>query len=555
VKERVLEVLIVDDDAGDRLLFEQYLSGDPEYDYRFVCVDTAAEALEACSRHQPDCIIVDHMLPDATGLDLITWICRNQDSLVPAPVIMITGRGDEAIAVQALKAGAQDYMSKAVLTRDAIRRAVRNAVQKAWLVRRINRQRLDLEQMNERMLTANRKLEEVSRLKSEFLANASHELRTPLNSILGFLRLILDGMCTSRDEEHDFIRTAFQSAEMLLNLINDILDISKIEAGRMTLNLEEVSLDKLFDEVYILTRLRAEEKDLVLILEPVQEEAITVRADYNKLKQVLLNIVGNATKFTDAGSITLSATAKTDAGYAAITVDDTGIGVPRDMQTKVFEKFVQTDGSVTRRHGGTGLGLTITKSLVELMGGVIRLESEGEGSGTRVTFTVPLYREGDTALGAQWHEAAQEAAVIEGNPDDPLLLIVEDDVQFRTMIERLAHQEGFSTTHALTADDAVSLARRLKPAAISLDHALLVSDHAALTSGWEAYAILRTDQATADIPVLFVTGHDSHLRELVEGTPSIAPPRFVLKPFDSQEFTAALREATGVAQPVPDSQP
>jgi len=439
-------------------------------------------------------------------------------------------------------------MPKAVLTPDAIRRSVRNAVEKVSLLGRINKQRLDLERMNDRMLTANRKLEDISRLKTEFLANASHELRTPLNSILGFLRLILDGMCTSQGEEHDFIKTAFQSAEMLLDLINAILDISKIEAGRMTLDLEEVSLDKLFDEVYILTRLQAQEKDIALTLLPPGEEEITVRADYNKLKQVLLNLVSNATKFTDSGSITLSATAVTDAGYAAITVEDTGIGVPADMQARVFEKFFQTDGSATRRHGGTGLGLTITRSLVELMGGVIRLESDGAGQGTRVTFTVPLFRQDDTCAGPQWHEAAQEAAGVTGDPDQPLLLIAEDDQQFRTMIERFAHQAGFATVYALTADDAVSMARKLKPAAITLDHALLVSDHAALTSGWEAYAILRTDQATAHIPVLFVTGHDAHLRELIDETPTIAPPRFVLKPFEGREFLQALQGAIEVGE-------
>jgi signal transduction histidine kinase len=541
-----LRVLIVDDDAEDRAILKRLLDGDPDHQVDFDEADLGRTGLESCAAHPPDCILLDHILPDMSGLQFLARLSALDEGTRPG-IVMITGQGDESVAVQAIKAGAHDYMAKDVATPQAVRRAVRNAVQKATLMRKIDQQRRDLEQVNSALIAVNRRLEDASRLKSQFLANASHELRTPLNSILGFLRLVADGTCESRSEEIEFITTALKSAESLLDLINVLLDISKIEAGKMVLDLEQVSLSRLFDDVYLLTFIRAQERGLALRFFPPEDASVTVRADYAKLRQILLNLLSNALKFTDQGGVTVRAQPDAARGFVAIEVADTGVGIRPELQRQVFEKFVQGDGSSTRKHPGTGLGLAIAKDLVELMGGVLSLKSPGVGQGTVITFTVPFFRDTD-ARGRFVHEMGDRGARINGDPAAPLLLIAEDDALFRDMIEHMAHQAGYATAFALTADDAVSMARKLKPAVITLDHALLGAEHRCLSTGWDAYAVLKSDRTTTHIPVIFVSGYDSAVRERAAEAATIELPRFLMKPFDKEKFLEALAEAKGVRE-------
>lgn len=250
---------------------------------------------------------------------------------------------------------------------------------------------------------ARQQAEEASRLKSEFLANTSHELRTPLNGMLGFLKLILEGMADDPEEQEEFIQEAYRSGLHLLNIINDILDIAKIEAGKMELDLVPVRLHELFHDVEDFTRTQAEQKNLSLQIQtPATSDEIIVLGNYQRLLQVMLNLVGNAIKFTHEGGVTISADVVRKKvifqnhvlpGMIKVRVADTGIGVSLDKQDKLFQSFSQVDGSRTRQYGGTGLGLTISQKLVEAMGGAVNFYSMGEGLGSTVTFTVPLYQE------------------------------------------------------------------------------------------------------------------------------------------------------------------
>ncbi|MGP1387481.1 MAG: ATP-binding protein [Thainema sp.] len=250
---------------------------------------------------------------------------------------------------------------------------------------------------------ARKQAEEASRLKSEFLANTSHELRTPLNGMIGFLKLVLDGMADDPEEQNEFVHEAYQSAVHLLQIINDILDIAKIEAGKMQIEMNPVKLIDLLNAVENFTRTQAEQKNLKFeILMPATRDEVLLYGNYQRLLQVLLNLVGNAIKFTHEGSVTISAEVlpkppdvPSDAwsGFAKLSVADTGIGVSLDKQDKLFQSFSQVDGSRTRQYGGTGLGLTISQKLVEAMGGEVNFYSMGEGLGSTVTFTVPLYQE------------------------------------------------------------------------------------------------------------------------------------------------------------------
>ncbi|WP_245927634.1 HAMP domain-containing sensor histidine kinase [Aphanothece hegewaldii] len=232
-----------------------------------------------------------------------------------------------------------------------------------------------------------REAQNANQLKNEFLATTSHELRTPLNGIIGCLRIIKDGYCDDLEEEKELLQQADNAAVHLLGIINDILDIAKIESGKLSIHPEPIELKKLLTEVVNLQLVHIQKKRIILNLSNWQPN-IMIYGDAAKLKQVLLNVLSNAIKFTEVGSITISTVA--DDSMAFITIKDTGIGIEPSQQHKLFRPFVMIDGSTTRKFGGTGLGLAISKNLISLMGGDITLFSPGLGKGTTVEIIIPL---------------------------------------------------------------------------------------------------------------------------------------------------------------------
>lgn len=261
----------------------------------------------------------------------------------------------------------------------------------------------ELRRKHDELEEARRQAEEASRLKSDFLANTSHELRTPLNGMIGFLRLVLDDMADDEDEKTEFIQESHKSALHLLNLINDVLDIAKIEAGKMDLDMSAVSLNELLKETEQSQRPHVERRGLSFDIDlPATLDEIKLYGNYQRLKQVLLNLVGNANKFTHEGGITIGVEIKpqqvefgdqTWPGLVRISVADTGIGVSLEKQDRLFQTFSQVDSARTRQYEGTGLGLAISQRLIEAMGGKVQFISMGEGLGSTVTFTALLYQE------------------------------------------------------------------------------------------------------------------------------------------------------------------
>lgn len=247
-------------------------------------------------------------------------------------------------------------------------------------------QRVLVEMRNKELNNARNTAEEASRLKSDFLSTTSHELRTPLASTLNYLKLLKEGFYDNEEELNEFIGVAYQSAENLVAIINDVLDIAKIEAGRMSVNWELINLERLLEEQRCLFRLESDRKHIHLIMEC---EVDSVWADKIKLRQILANLLSNAFKFTEQGKVKLRVIQRVVEPVIEFSIADTGIGIELSKEDPLFEPFVQADGSIKRRYGGTGLGLTICKRLVELMGGQIWLESPGIDRGTTVTFTLP----------------------------------------------------------------------------------------------------------------------------------------------------------------------
>jgi two-component system sensor histidine kinase BarA len=228
-----------------------------------------------------------------------------------------------------------------------------------------------------------------NQIKTQFLATTSHELRNPLNIIINSVRLVKEGMCDNREEEIEFLERADQTAIHLLGIINDLLDISKIEAGKLSVSLEPTDLRQILKEVINLQSVNVQQKGLKLNISQMNE-IMSVNADGGKLKQVLINVIGNAIKFTEQGSITITTEIQHSNGIVTVSVKDTGIGIDPTQQEKLFRPFVRVDDKSTRKFGGTGLGLAISRNLIELMGGSISLQSAGINQGTTVTITLPL---------------------------------------------------------------------------------------------------------------------------------------------------------------------
>ena len=416
---------------------------------------------------------------------------------------------------------------------------VRDVSERAEAEKRIRAFAEGLEVTNHRLEEANTQLEEASRLKSEFLANTSHELRTPLNGMLGFLQLVLDGMCDSPEEERDFLQQALSCSRHLLGLINDVLDIAKIESGKLALETVALDIRHLFDEVHTLTHVQASQRDIQLSFEIELEDDVTARGDFGKVKQVLINLVGNSLKFTHQGHIAVRSRSQSGLGHVMFEIVDTGIGIPLSRQDVIFEKFVQGDGSTTRRYGGTGLGLAISRSLVEMMGGVIGVQSEGTGCGTRMYFSLPLWRESVVA------SADSEEFAVTGPEGAPLVLVVEDDPVFRRFLTAVLHPRGYRTIEAAHADEGWASLQLHTPVCVVLDYALACGDGAQLRTGWDLAHRMATEQATRHLPIVFVTGFEGELQGKLKGTTFARHPEHLVKPIEADALIARIDALAG----------
>ncbi|PSL25029.1 response regulator [Chitinophaga ginsengisoli] len=393
----------------------------------------------------------------------------------------------------------------------------------------------------ERNLEIQKKAEELeisTKYKSEFLANMSHELRTPLNSILLLSRLMAENndknLSTDQVESAQVIQS---SGKGLLTLIDEILDLSKIEAGKMDLEIAHVPVHEICTDMEALFLPIAREKNLDLQVDIQADAPALIETDKMRLEQILKNLLSNALKFTARGVVTLQvASVPENDAFIRFSVKDTGIGIPADKQQIVFEAFQQADGSTRRKYGGTGLGLSISRELAKLLGGEIRLESE-PGQGSEFIVTIPVHPQEEkeqTAPPTQqqaddvWKDALRAgdkrddyiAAEIpeeiaddrnDLKPNDKVILIVEDDTKYAGILLDFTRKRGYKGIVAVRGDHGVEMAQRYKPAAILLDIVLPVQ------SGWQVMEALKSNPATRPIPVHIISSLEAKKESLQKG--------------------------------------
>ena len=368
-------------------------------------------------------------------------------------------------------------------------------------------------------------LKEVDRIKSQFLANMSHELRTPLNSIIGFSRVILkgiDGPLT--DMQRTDLQAVYDGGQHLLGLINDILDISKIEAGRMELAFEDVDLAGIIKGVMSTAIALVKDRPIEL-QQSIPLDLPTMRGDTRRIRQVLLNLVANAAKFTEEGFIRVEAEAHPT--EVIVSVADSGIGIPPDKLEVIFEPFTQADASTTRRAGGTGLGLSISKRLTEIHGGRIWVDSTLD-VGTTFYVAFPLQIDVETAEGLELAPFA-ETGELEEVGDKKIVLCVDDDEGVITLFHRYLSKKGYHIIGVTDSTVAVEQAARLTPFAITLDVMMPGKD------GWQVVQELKANSSTRDIPVIMCT----IVCEQEYGI-SLGASDYLIKPILEDELVAAL---------------
>jgi signal transduction histidine kinase len=521
-------VLVIEDDPENRAFLRRALQ---RRGVRLVEAATAAEALDRLASESPALALLDIRMPGTSGLDLLP---RLRSASPETVVVMMTAFGSEQVAAEAVRRGADDYIAKPIelaRLRELIERNLekyRLRLERQALLRRLKesnhyltRQHEQLRLAQEQILAQNRQLEEASRFKSEFLANMSHELRTPLNAIIGFSQIMLDPTMNQLQsaEREEFLTNIHGSAQHLLALINEILDLAKVEAGKMELRPARLDVEAMLAEVAAVIDPLARRGELQLTVE-AEAGLPPVAADQSKLKQVLYNLLANAVKFTPAGGqIALTAARMDDA--VRFAVRDTGIGIRPQDYPKLFHEFQQLDPSYTRRYEGTGLGLALCKRFVEMHGGRIWAESR-PGHGSVFYFTLPL----QIPLGGEAAPALRLLETPVGEVDGrPLVLIIDDDRRTAAATGQLLIQAGYRVIYARDGDEGVRRALNEDPQLIVLEVVLPRKD------GWAVLQELHSFPITRETPVLVASVMDNRPLAVALGASD-----YTRKPVDPEDF-------------------
>jgi signal transduction histidine kinase len=563
-----LRILIIDDSPEDREVYRRLLHQAPEHRYELLETELGEEGLRLAREERPDCLLLDYRLPDVDGLEFLDRLRKERVGPL-VPVIVLTGQGNESVAVEAMKGGAQDYLLKGTISRQSLQKAVRNAIEKVALQNEVEKRTAELARTNEELTRevverkraeaalqgmygelealvrqrtaelsrAMQEAEEANRMKDEFLATLSHELRTPLNAMLGWAQVLrmgkLDPAASARALE-----TIERNARAQAQLIADLLDVSRIITGKLRLDFQPVELRRILDAALDSVRPAAEAKGIRLgvSLGPL---ASPVLGDADRLQQVVWNLLSNAIKFTP-GDGAVEVRLRQNGGSAEVRVSDTGAGIRPDFLPYVFDRFRQAESTITRSHGGLGLGLSIVRHLVELHGGTVEVQSPGEGQGA--TFSVLLPVRPALAEAPALVEAKEAEASPWGRTEllrGVSVLVVEDEEDTRELLITALEQCGAEVIAVSSAAEALERLDERPPD-------VLVSDLA--MPGEDGYALIRKVRARpaergGRVPAAALTAYaraEDRVRSLAAGFQMHVP-----KPIDPADLVSMVAALAG----------
>ncbi len=481
-----LSILLIEDDEDDYLIIKKLFSRIRDLHCNVNWVSSYSKALQCIDDSDQDVYLIDYRLGDGSGLDLLRKV---RETGCDKPIIILTGQGDRDVDVDAMEAGASDYLVKDELNAQILERSIRYAINISQTINRLRNARDELSlEVEERkkaeleLIKAKKAAENASRIKTEFLSNISHEIRTPMCTIIGMSELLSESELSKKQET--YVKTTMQAGNDLLHLIDEIINISKIESAQVVLDEVPFEFDDLPLKLASIFEKMAQEKGLKFTCHVASDVPKRLVGDPATLEQILTHILSNAIKFTEHGEVALNVClastndiktelnqcavdrkeGKIEACYLQFSVADTGIGIPKQKQHAIFDSFSQADSSSTREYAGVGLGVTISKRLVEMMGGKLWVESE-EGKGSTFYLDVRLWKQ---------IEVNNKNSVKEVDLTGMKLLVVDDSLTYQSIIKDELTRYGVSVTQAESCKDGVNA---LKDAAFNEAFDLMVVDY------------------------------------------------------------------------------
>ncbi len=516
----VKSVLLVEDDEDDYILTSDYLQQVSNYEFDIQWTDSSTEALELLKQNKHDICLLDYQLGSINGLTVLKQAISEGCGI---PIIMLTGQSDNQLDNDALDAGAVDYVVKSELNTNRFHRAIRYA---------LSRKEIENERL-ERI-----KAETRNRSKDKFVAHLSHELRTPLTSILGYTELLL----FNKDNAHiqSELNTILNNGKHLLGLLNNVLDLSKIAADKLELNYSTIALDSFIVDLYALLSVAAEDKGIELNINAKTALPLNINADELRLRQVFINLIHNAIKFTDKGQVNIDIWLETNNESSPkntlhCTITDTGIGIPKHLLSTIFKPFEQVEDIVSRNEEGAGLGLAICCELLKQMGGTIRVESE-VSVGSKFIISLDLGDLSDTSIETLSFNRVNASPMLESLPSlAGHVLIVDDIKDIRNLIGFICGSFGLETSFAINGEHAISKIVEAQEQANPFD-AILMDIHMPVLDGKRAILQLREMGITT--PIIAVTA--ATMKGVHTELKSLGFNDVVAKPVDKQSLYQVL---------------